>query len=82
MATRTKIEISPGAVRSLSGLDDLARIVFPDSKTHRRVFVAVWSEIKYADAQFVPTLNHLCGEHGFSERILETVRAKMKKLGM
>ena len=79
---RTKIEISPASVRSISGLDDLARIVFPNNQLHRRVFVLIWTAIKYADDQFVPSLDFLCAEHGFSRRILETVRAKMKKLGI
>ena len=79
---RTKIEINPANARNVSGLDDLARIVFPDNRTHRRVFVAIWLEIKYAEDQFVPSFADIGKEHGFSERVLEVVRARMKKMGL
>ncbi len=69
-------------MRQASGLDDLARIVFPDHREHRRVFVAVWVELKYADEQFLPTLYPLCQRYGFSARVLETVRAKLRKTGL
>ena len=46
------------------------------------MFVAIWAELKYAEDQFVHSFAHLCREHEFSERTLEIVRAKMKKLGL
>jgi hypothetical protein len=82
MATRTKIEISPALVRSISGLDDLARVFFPDNSNHRRTFLAVWLGIKYADAQFLPSSVDLTRQYGVSSRSLEIVRAKMKRLGL
>jgi hypothetical protein len=82
MAARTKIEISPAIVRSLTGLDDLARIFFPDNRNHRRAFVAVWLGIKYADAQFMPSSTELTAHHTISQRTVEIVRAKMKKIGL
>jgi len=63
-------------------LDDLARIVFPDSRTHRKVFVAIWLEIKYAEDYFVPSFTRVEKESGFSGRIIEAVRARMKKMGL
>ena len=82
IAARTKIEVSPGIMRQASGLDDLAGILFPDHREHRRVFVAVWVELKYADQQFLPTLYPLCQRYGFSGRVLEAVRAKLRKAGL
>lgn len=82
MAARTKIEISPALVRGISGLDDLARIFFPDNRNHRRAFVAVWIGIKYADEQFLPSKLDLTSKFGISARTLEIVRAKMTKLGL
>jgi len=79
---RTKIEISPALCRQVSGLDDLARIFFPDNKNHRRAFVAIWVEIKYAEAQFLSSRLDLAGRHGVSRRTLDAVRAKMKRLGL
>ncbi len=69
-------------VRRLSGLDDLARIIFPDNRRHRRVFVAIWTELKYADGQFLSSFSPLCQRYGFTERVLEIVRAKLRRLGI
>ena len=82
IAARTKIEINPALCRELSGLDDLARVFFPDNKNHRRAFLAIWVEIKYADAQFLSSREDVAGRHGVSRRTLETARAKLRKLGL
>jgi len=82
IATRTKIEVAPAAVRRLAGLDDLARILFPDNKRHQRAFIAIWTEIKYADDQFVATFSLAFERHCITERTGEIVRAKMKKMGL
>ena len=82
LPTRTKIEVNPAIARSIKGLDDLARVVFPDNRNHRRVFVAIWLELKYAEDHFARSFSGLEQEHGFSDRVQETVRARMKKLGM
>ncbi len=66
----------------MEGLDDLARILFPGNKNQQRVFLAVFVELKWAPEQFLPALDFLAQKHGFSPRILETVRAKMRRLGM
>ena len=79
---RTKIEINPNIARNISGLDDLARIIFPDNQDHRRVFVAVWVELKYAEDQFLPSFSGLCSKYDISERVLETIRSRMKKIGI
>lgn len=82
MAARTKIEISPALVRGIAGLDDLARIFFPDNRNHRRAFVAIWLGIKYADVQFLPSSADLTTRYSISQRTVEIVRAKMKKIGL
>jgi hypothetical protein len=82
MPARTKIEINPALIRGISGLDDLARIFFPDNRNHRRAFLAVWLGIKYADDQFLASNTDLTAQYGVSTRTLEIVRAKMKKLGL
>ena len=82
IASRTKIEMSPALVRQASGLDDLARILFPDNRAHRRVFVAIWVELKYSDRQFMASLYPLCQRYGFSARVLEAVRDKLRKAGL
>ncbi len=79
---RTKIELNPAFVRRISGLDDIARILFPDNKNHQRAFIAIWLEIKYADGQFLPSCRSLPGKYDVTQRTFEIVRAKMKKLGL
>ena len=68
--------------RQIAGLDDLARIFFPDNGNHRRAFVALWIEVKYADDQFLPSRFDLCGQYKLSQRTVEVVRAKLKKMGI
>lgn len=78
----TKIELSYNKIQRMSGLDDLARILFPGNKNHQKVFLAIFIELKYAPGKFLPTLLPLCDKHGFSPRMLETVRSKMRRMGI
>jgi hypothetical protein len=82
MPARTKIEITPALVRGISGLDDLARVFFPDNANHRRAFLAVWLGIKYAEEQFLALKVDLTAKYGVTARTHEIVRAKMAKLGL
>jgi hypothetical protein len=82
MPVRTKIEMNPALARRISGLDDLARIFFPDNRNHQRAFVAIWLEIKYADNQFLLSSTDISSRYEISSRILDIVRAKLKKLGI
>jgi len=78
----TKIEVSYNKIQRMSGLDDLARILFPGNKNHQKVFLAIFIEIKYAPEEFIPTLLPLCDRYEFSPRMLETVRSKMRRMGL
>ena len=60
----------------------MARIFFPDNRNHRRAFLAIWVEIKYAQNHFLPSRLNLAIRHELSLRTCEIVRAKMKKLGL
>lgn len=66
----------------MSGLDDIARILFPDNRSRQRAFIVVWLEIKYADRQFLPSCEPLASRYGITRRTVEGVRAKLKKLGL
>jgi hypothetical protein len=63
-------------------LDELGRVLFPGNKNHQRIFLAVFIELKYAPQQFLPSLMPLCNSYGFTPRVLETVRSKMRRMGI
>ena len=69
-------------VRRVTGLDDLARIFFPDNPRQQRAFVALWLEIKYSEKQFLPSCSNLAPSYEITQRVFEIVRAKMKRLGL
>ena len=78
----TKIEISYNKIQRMNGLDDLARILFPNSRNHQKIFLVIFIEIKYAPGGFLPSLLPLCDTYRFTPRMLETVRSKMRRMGI
>ena len=78
----TKIDFNCNKITRIQGLDELAQLLFPGNRKHQRVFLAIFVELKYAQGQFLPRLSHLCDRYGFSPRMLETVRSKMRRLGI
>lgn len=78
----TKIEISYNKIQRMNGLDDLARILFPNNRNHQKIFLAIFIEIKYAPGEFLPSLLPLCDAYRFTPRMLETVRSKMRRMGL
>jgi len=78
----TKVDLNHSKISRMEGLDDLARALFPNNKTQQRVFLAVFVDLKWAPQQFLPTLEPVADKHGISHRTLETVRAKMRRLGV
>ena len=78
----TKIELNFNKVQRMRELDDLARILFTGNKNHQKVFLAIFIELKYAPGGFLPSLSPLCQKYDFSHRMLETVRSKMRRMGI
>lgn len=78
----TKIEANYNKIERLKGLDDLAHIFFPGKRNHQSIFLAIFIELKYAPDEFLPSLIPLCDQYKFSPRMLETVRSKMRRLGI
>ena len=78
----TKIELNHNKITRIQGLDELAKLLFPGNKNHQRIFLAIFIELKYAPGNFLPTLNQLCDKYGFTPRMLETVRSKMRRMGI
>jgi len=78
----TKIELNHNKIARIHGLDELAGLLFPGNKNHQKVFLAIYIELKYASGQFLPALSFLCGKYDFSSRMLETVRSKMRRMGL
>jgi hypothetical protein len=79
---KTKIDFSHNIVKRLESIDDIAPILFPGNKRHQKIFVAIFVELKWSNEGFLPSLNYLPDKYGFSFRVLETVRAKMRRLGL
>lgn len=78
----TKIELNHNKIAKIQGLDELAKILFPGNRSHQEVFIAVFIELKYATGEFLPSLSSLPNKYGFSSRMLETVRSKMRRMGI
>jgi hypothetical protein len=78
----TKVDLNYSRIARMEGLDELAKALFPGNKNHQRTFLAVFLKIKWTPGQFLPALEPIAEEHGISHRTLETVRAKMRRLGL
>jgi hypothetical protein len=78
----TKIEFSCNKIARIKDLDELAAQLFPGSREQQKVFLAIFIELKYAKGQFIPYLRPLCEKYDFTPRILETVRSKMRRMGI
>ena len=78
----TKIELNHNKIARIHGLDELAGLLFPANKKHQKIFLAIFIELKWAPGGFLPVLSPLCKKYGFSGRSLETVRSKMRRMGL
>ena len=78
----TKIEINHSKIARINDLDELAGLLFPGNRNHQKIFLAVFIELKYAPSPSLPSLNPLCDKYCFSKRSLETVRSKMRRMGI
>jgi hypothetical protein len=77
-----KIELSYNKIMRIQGLDELAKILFPGNRNQQKVFLAIFVELKYAPDEFLASLTALCDRYGFTSRMLETVRSKMRRMGI
>ncbi len=82
MLASTKIDLNHNKVARIQDIDELAGILFPGNRNHQKCFLALWVELKWAPDQFLPTLEPVADKYGISHRSLETVRAKMRRLGL
>jgi hypothetical protein len=78
----TKILLNHIKIFRIQGLDELAGMLFPGNKNHQKVFLAIFIELKYAPQQFLGSLSPLCENYDFTPRMLETVRSKMRRMGI
>ena len=78
----TKVDLNHNKIARIEALDEFAPVLFPGNKNHQRIFLAIFVELKWARDQFLPALEPLADKYGFSRRSLETVRAKMRRLGL
>ncbi len=78
----TKIEFNVGKIARIQGLDELAGLLLPGNKEHQKIFLAIFIELKYSKDQFLSNLSLLCEKYAVSPRMLETVRSKMRRMGL
>jgi len=78
----TKIDLNHNKIARIQGLDELTVLFFPGNRNHRKIFLAIFIELKYAPHGFLATLTPLCEKYGFSKRSMETVRSKMRRMGI
>lgn len=80
--TSTKIDMNHRKIAQIEALHELAEILFPGNRNHQRIFLAIFVELKWADNQFLSTLEPVADKYNLRRRSLETVRAKMRRLGL
>ncbi len=78
----TKIEFGFNKISRIQSLDEFAELLFPSNRNHQKLFLAIFVELKYADGQFLKSLEWVSDRYGCSRRVLEIVRAKMRRLGI
>ena len=78
----TKIELNCSKISRVQGLDEFAKLLFPGNRNHQKVFLAIFVELKFAPGEFMPFLKPLCDKYKFTPRMLETVRSKMRRMGI
>ncbi len=82
MKEGSKIEFGFNKIGKVESLDEFAELLFPNNRNHQKLFLAVFVELKYADGQFLKSLEWVADEYRCSRRVLEIVRAKMRRLGL
>jgi hypothetical protein len=78
----TKIELNHNKIARIQDLDELAIILFPGNRNHQKIFLVIFIELKFAPREFLPSLSPLCDKYKFTQRVLETVRSKMRRMGI
>jgi len=78
----TKIDLNYNKIARIQGLDELAKILFPGNRNHQKIFLATFIELKFAPGEFLPSLTPLCDKYKFTPRMLETVRSKIRRMGI
>lgn len=78
----TKIDMNHNRITRIGGLDELTKMLFPNNRNHQRTFLAIFVELKWACGQFLSVMEPIANKHNISHRTLETVRAKMRRLGI
>jgi hypothetical protein len=82
MIRGTKIEFGFNKISRIESLDEFAELLFPNNRNHQKLFLAIFVELKYADGQYLKSLDWVADRYGCSRRVLEIVRAKMRRLGL
>jgi hypothetical protein len=82
MKKSTKIEFNHNRIPRIETIDQFVELLFPGNRNHQRLCLAILIELKYADNQFLKSLEWIAEKYSFSNRVLEEVRAKMRRIGL
>ena len=82
MTPSTKVDLNCNKIARIEGLDELAKVLFPGNKNHQSTFLFIFVDLKWSTGQLLPALEPIADRHGISHRTLQTVRAKMRRLGI
>jgi len=82
MAISTKVDMNHNQITRTEALEEFARILFPGNKNHQKTFLVIYVELKWTAGQFLSRLEPIAAQHNIGQRTLETVRSKMRRMGL
>jgi len=77
-----KIEVGYNKIARADDLDLLARILFPNNRTHQFIFLAIFIELKWASEKPVLALEFIVPKYGIGLRSFEKVRSRLRIAGI
>ena len=82
MPERMKIEVGFNRIARVDDLDLLAKLLFPNNRIHRFIFLATFLELKWAKQKPLPTIDFIASKYGIGMRSLEKVRSRLRIAGI
>jgi hypothetical protein len=81
MPEPTKIDFHHRRINQISDFTDLIEILFPGNRNQQHAAACIFFELKWADG-IVFNLAYIESKYNVTRRMLQRVRAKMRRLGL